>query len=46
VQPGVFCLGEASAKHFAGLGYKQVAYDTDLSILISYASSTAGRLRS
>jgi hypothetical protein len=45
VIPGVFCLGEARAKHFAGAGYVNIAYDTDLNCLINYASSTVGRLK-
>ena len=45
MQPGVFCLGEARAAHFAKLGYQQIAFDTDLNVLISDASGTAARLR-
>lgn len=45
VAPGVFCLGQERAAQLAQQGYKYVAYDTDLGVLINYASSTMANLR-
>jgi 2-keto-3-deoxy-L-rhamnonate aldolase RhmA len=45
VAPGVFCLGEARAAQLAAQGYKYVAYDTDLGVIMNYSASTMAQLK-
>uniref|UniRef100_A0A383VZ87 HpcH/HpaI aldolase/citrate lyase domain-containing protein n=1 Tax=Tetradesmus obliquus TaxID=3088 RepID=A0A383VZ87_TETOB len=45
VAPGVFCLGEARAAQLAAQGYKYVAYNTDLGVIMNYSASTLAKLR-
>jgi hypothetical protein len=45
IAAGVFCLGQQRAAHFAAQGYKYVAYDVDLNILIQYSAETTAALR-
>lgn len=44
VQPGVFCLGKQRAAELASLGYINIAYNTDLSVLVNYAVSSRSKL--
>jgi 2-keto-3-deoxy-L-rhamnonate aldolase RhmA len=46
VQPGVFCLGEQRAAELASMGYVNIAYNTDLSVLVNYTVSSLNKLKS
>lgn len=46
VQPGVFCLGEERAAELASVGYKNIAFNTDLSVLVNYTVSSLNKLKS
>lgn len=46
VQPGVFCLGEQRAAELASMGYTNIAYNTDLSVLVNYTVSSMNKLKS
>jgi hypothetical protein len=46
VQPGVFCLGEQRAAELASMGYVNIAYNTDLSVLVNYTVSSMNKLKS
>lgn len=46
VTPGVFCQGQARASQFADQGYKNIAYDADINIIINYTTFTMSALRS
>lgn len=45
VAPGVFCLGQERAVALAALGYTRVAYQTDLGVLVQYATSSLTALK-
>lgn len=45
VVPGVFCLGKERAQQLEAMGFKQVGFDIDLNVLISYASSCVPQLK-
>lgn len=46
VVPGVFCLGETRAAELAAQGYVNIAYGTDLGVLVSYTGSSMEKLTS
>lgn len=46
VQPGVFCLGEERAAELASVGYRNIAFNTDLSVLVNYTVSSMNKLKS
>lgn len=46
VQPGVFCLGEERAAELASMGYTNIAFNTDLSVLVNYTVSSMNKLKS
>eukprot|EP00877_Chromochloris_zofingiensis_P009735 jgi/Chrzof1/5014/Cz15g08170.t1 len=45
IQPGVFCLGQQRAQKLAAQGYKYVAYDVDLNVMINYSMLTMAALK-
>jgi hypothetical protein len=42
----VFCLGETRAAELAAQGYVNIAYGTDLGVLVSYTGSSMEKLTS